>query len=62
MEDILIPPFFQHNLIHGIPPPCITKLRDWQKELLSTEEWKQKKKHKTESKQGKMHEGKLYSK
>ena len=42
MEELMIPPFFQHNLIHGIPPPCITKLRDWQKQLLSRNEWKQK--------------------
>ena len=42
MEELFIPPFFQHNLIHGVPPPCITKLRDWQKKLLSKDEWKQK--------------------
>ena len=42
MEDLMIPPFFQHNLINGVPPPCITKLRDWQKELLSRKEWQEK--------------------
>lgn len=43
MDNLLIPPFFQHNLIHGRPPPAIQKLRPWQIELLQKEEWTQRK-------------------
>ena len=40
MDELLIPPSFQHKLIHGEPPPAITKLRSWQHGLLSRTEWK----------------------
>lgn len=43
MDELMIPPFFQHSLINGIPPPKITQLRPWQKGLLSTDEWKEQK-------------------
>ncbi|EAY18777.1 DEAD/DEAH box helicase family protein [Trichomonas vaginalis G3] len=43
MDELMIPPFFQHALINGIPPPKITELRPWQKGLLATDDWKQNK-------------------
>ncbi|KAH0791825.1 DEAD/DEAH box helicase family protein [Histomonas meleagridis] len=41
MGNLLIPDFLQHSYIHGDPP--ITKLRDWQVDVLSTEDWSNKK-------------------
>ena len=40
MDELMIPPSFQHKLIKGVPPPAITKLRTWQYSLLSRTEWK----------------------
>ena len=37
-----IPPFLQNSYLNGEPPPRITSLREWQKELFQRKEWKEK--------------------
>ncbi|KAI5537241.1 plastid DNA replication [Trichomonas vaginalis G3] len=40
MTDLSIPPFLQHAYVNGLPPPKIVKLRQWQRDLISSPEWK----------------------
>ncbi|OHS96685.1 Type III restriction enzyme, res subunit family protein [Tritrichomonas foetus] len=36
-----IPPFLQNSYLIGQPPPRITSLRDWQRDLFLSKEWKE---------------------
>lgn len=40
MTNLAIPSFLQHAYVNGLPPPKITSLRKWQKDLISLPEWK----------------------
>ncbi|KAH0794554.1 DEAD/DEAH box helicase family protein [Histomonas meleagridis] len=39
MDDLNIPNFLQYSYLNGIPPPKITKFRQWQTDLFSRQEW-----------------------
>lgn len=41
--EVGIPPFLQNSYLMGTPPPRITSLRPWQKDLLSRPEWREEK-------------------
>ncbi|KAH0785290.1 DEAD/DEAH box helicase family protein [Histomonas meleagridis] len=43
MTDVGIPPFLQNSYLQGTPPPKVTQLRPWQKELLLSDDWKSNK-------------------
>ena len=41
MTALGIPDFLQHSYLTGLPMPQITELREWQKNLFLSEDWKQ---------------------
>jgi replicative superfamily II helicase len=40
MSEVGIPPFLQDSYLNGCPPPRITELRPWQKNLFIQSEWR----------------------
>ena len=42
MDSLEIPRFLQKSFLFGKPNPPISSLRDWQKQLFSSKEWKEK--------------------
>ena len=43
MSDLNIPAFLQHAYLNGMPPPKINSLREWQKDLIQSQDWRSNK-------------------